>query len=444
MNKIIDFPRVLIIYNSRINTYDQHGVSIRGWFADWPKENLAQIYSGGEVGEFSYSGYNFKLGPKERRFGNIFLKLKGSSIGQSSYTITLTENFSQLKKLSYWSLFKNRISEWVIISGFWELIFKPKLSKELVNFVRDFEPHIIYCQGYSLTFSWIPVMLNKKINVPICFQTGDDWPSNLYKNTPFSTLIRPIVQKAVKELFNRSSIRLANGIPMAKEYMAKYGANFEPLMMCDNLKRFKEVDERRLVKNSAFSIIYTGNLGSDRWTTIIDLSKAVNMLVNKGFDILVTVFAITIPPEAVGELQKCNNIQILPNPTHEELPSYLKGADILFLPESFDSEQARSISLSISTKAHLYMMSEKPILVYAPSITGTVKYAMEEGWAHIVQEKGSDKLAKAILFLLENKKYCSALVSKGIEVAAKNHDELKVRAKFLTRLSGLKTNQENR
>ena len=45
MKKSIDYPRVLIVYNSRINTFDQHGVSIRGWFADWPKENLAQIYS---------------------------------------------------------------------------------------------------------------------------------------------------------------------------------------------------------------------------------------------------------------------------------------------------------------------------------------------------------------------------------------------------------------
>ena len=53
------FPKVLIIYNSRINMADQHGVSIREWFADWPKEYLAQIYSGGEIGENTFCGYNF-------------------------------------------------------------------------------------------------------------------------------------------------------------------------------------------------------------------------------------------------------------------------------------------------------------------------------------------------------------------------------------------------
>ena len=111
MNERNIFPRVLIIYHSCINKADQHGVSIRGWFGDWPKENLAQIYSGGEFGDEKFCGYNFKLGPKERRLGRFFYKLKESSIGQSSYTISLDENFSKLSKLSKRSLFKNKIGE---------------------------------------------------------------------------------------------------------------------------------------------------------------------------------------------------------------------------------------------------------------------------------------------------------------------------------------------
>ena len=159
------YPRVLIVYNSRINKADQHGVSIRGWFRDWPKENLAQIYSGGEVGEEVFCKYNFKLGRKERRFGNFFFKLKGSSIGQSSYIVSLDENFTSLKKFSLWSLAKNKISEWLINTGLWELIFKPVFSKELIKFIEDFKPQIIYCQGYSLTFAWLPVMVHKYSNL---------------------------------------------------------------------------------------------------------------------------------------------------------------------------------------------------------------------------------------------------------------------------------------
>ena len=434
-----DFPRVLIVYHSRINRYDQHGVSIRGWFANWPKENLAQIYSGGEIGENSFSTFNFKLGQNERRFGHIFFRLKDSSIGQSSYTISLTDSLSKIKKQSVWALIKNKVSELLIKSGLWEVIFKPRLSKELECFINDFKPQIIYCQGYNLTFSWLPLLLHNKFNLPICFQTGDDWPSNLYKNTTMSVFVRPLVKKTVKELFNKSSIRLANGIPMAKAFKNSYGVDFEPLMMCDNILRFQKAKEHRLVKSSTLSIVYTGNLGSNRWTTLIDLNEAISLLTKDGINVMVTVFATTVPPEAVNELHKCTNINILPNPTHEDLPSYLKGADILFLPESFDTEQAKSISLSISTKAHLYMMSERPILVYAPAITGTVKYAMEEDWACVVKEREPIKLAQAIGYLHKNKDFRNRLVSKGIEVANRNHDETKVRDRFLSILSKFKT-----
>ena len=154
MNEIKIFPRVLIIYNSRINKADQHGVSIRGWFGDWPKEKLAQIYSGGEVGDESFCAFNFKLGPNERRLGKFFFKLKSSPIGQTSYIVPEAEN---LQRISLLSLFKNKISEWLINTGLWEIIFKPILSNELINYIESFKPQIIYCQGYSLTFSWHPL-----------------------------------------------------------------------------------------------------------------------------------------------------------------------------------------------------------------------------------------------------------------------------------------------
>jgi hypothetical protein len=95
------YPRVLLVYNSRINKADQHGVSIRGWFGDWPKQNLAQIYSGGDVGEEVFCGYNFKIGQNERRFGKYFFKIKDSSIGQSSYPLQPDTKFKKLKKISF-------------------------------------------------------------------------------------------------------------------------------------------------------------------------------------------------------------------------------------------------------------------------------------------------------------------------------------------------------
>ena len=66
-----------------INANDQFGVSIRNWFADWPKENLAQISSGGVFGNERFCGNNYQLGPQDGSFGKIYFRFKRSSFAQS-------------------------------------------------------------------------------------------------------------------------------------------------------------------------------------------------------------------------------------------------------------------------------------------------------------------------------------------------------------------------
>ena len=410
MENINVYPKVLIIYISCINKKDQHGVSIREWFADWPQDRLAQIYSGGEVGIEKFCGYHYKLGQNDRKFGNLFLKLKKSSLGQSSYSITLDTKLTKSINFGVWSLYKNKFSEWLINTGLWELIFRPSLSKEMRKFIADFNPKIIYCQGYNLTFTTLPIMIHKKFNIPICFQTGDDWVSSLYKNSPLSLAIRPIVKKKVKSLLSNSAVRLANGDLMAAVYKERYRMPFESVMMCDNLSRFRNAIPKRVVNDSTISIVFTGNLGRDRWVSLIELCEAAKLLqIQNGFKIMITAFATSIPAKAINNLQEKANLQIFPGPTHEDLPSYLKGADILYLPETFEKELANEIRLSISTKAHFYMMSEKPTLVYGSPISGIINYASVEKWACIVQDQDLNKLTLALRMLITDHNYCCLL-----------------------------------
>jgi glycosyltransferase involved in cell wall biosynthesis len=203
-------------------------------------------------------------------------------------------------------------------------------------------------------------------------------------------------------------------------------------MMCDNPKRFNLAFPHRIVDEATKSIVYSGHIGCGRWISIIELCEAAKLLNTEGFKTIITVLATSIPKEAVNKLRGIGNLQILPGPSHKELPSFLKGADILFLPETFDEDRSEEIRLSISTKAHFYMMSEKPILVYASPKTGIVHYAKEGGWAYIVDEHNPDKLVHALRILLTNSEFCKKMVNQGIEVVAKNHMAEKVRVRFLS------------
>jgi GT2 family glycosyltransferase/glycosyltransferase involved in cell wall biosynthesis len=425
------YPRMLIVYHNCINNADQHGVSIRGWFSDWPKDRLAQIYSGGESGSERFCGHVFKLGNQERRFGKLFFKLKSSSFRHAGLPVVQYEQQPTGKAtLSYFGLLKRATGRLLFNSGLWELIFQPKLSTELKQWVNDFRPEIIYCQGYTISFAWLPLMLSKEFALPICFQTGDDWPMNRYSKSPTSIIMTPIVRKAARDLIKRAVVRFSNGETMAHEYLKRYQVTFEPLMMGDDYSRFDIIKGRRLVDEKTISVVYTGSLGSMRCAPLIDLCLAAQELQTEGFVIVVTALATGVPPESVNELRCISNLTVLPAPSHEDLPAYLRGADVLFLPESFDEKQAASIRLSISTKAHLYMMSERPVLIYGHRITGIMDYARRTDWACRVDRKDRQFLKDALRRLITDKAYCRQLVSKGREIAIQQHDERVIREKI--------------
>lgn len=72
-------------------------------------------------------------------------------------------------------------------------------------------------------------------------------------------------------------------------------------------------------------------------------------------------------PDIPDELLCSEHVDFLPLPgSHDQLPAVLAGCDVLFLPGHFDTAYQNAIQLSLSSKAHLYMMSGRPILVYGP------------------------------------------------------------------------------
>ena len=425
-----EYPRVLVVYHSCINKADQHGVSIRNWFADWPRERVAQVYSGNEVGEDRFFKYTYRIGPLERRFGSLFFRIKGKTLESSRSLLLNTGDEGRLASSNWMGIVKNRLSRFLIRAGLWEVLFKPIVSHRMAQWIEKFNPDIIYAQGYTLSFAWLPVLLHKRLGIPICFQTGDDWPRFLYRDGAASLLVRPFVDRAARKLIACSSVRFSNGDRMSREYARRYGLLFVPLMMCDSWDRFKEATPRRLVDNDTISILYSGGLGHDRWHSIADLAAAAALLGCSGYRVKISVLASEVPKEALSTLAGLDNTEVLPPPKHEDLPGLLKAADILFLPETFDPAEVEVIGLSISTKAHLYMMSERPILVYGAASTGVVDYARTCGWGHVVDVRDIELLASAVKRLASDGFLRDELVSKGLHVALDRHDAHRVRERF--------------
>ncbi len=421
-----DFPRVLIVSKTRINQRDNSGASIGRWFAHWPKDRLAQLYSGGPMDSPSFCGCEYRLTGRERRFGGLFGRLKGSSLGVAAF-VPNTDSAAKDKKGPALARFRRRLSSFLVESGLWELVFSPRISSPLSKWLTDFRPDVIYCQTADLTFMRLALRLQCSLTAPMCLHMPDDFPTRLYRRSFLTPLVSPVVHRTFGAVVQAAHTHLAIGDAMMREYRCRYGVRFEALMNCGDPERFRRAIPRRLTDDPVISVVYSGSLAHDRWAGLLDLAQAAQSLRSEGIRIKISVFAPVIPPEVKEALTQCRDLDILPPPTDAEVPSIFKGADILFLPEGFTPEVIEDVRLSISTKAHLYMMAERPILVYGPSEAGTVQYAINDGWAEVVDRRDVDRLRRALLRLIRDSELCSRLVEQGHDVASRNHDAAVVR-----------------
>lgn len=430
------FPRVLLIYKNRISEFDSGGASLGRWFAEWPRGNLAQVYTGGNLEGSAFCAREYKLGGLDRRMGWIFDKLKRSSLGSSASIHTTTRPSS---RRAWQRKAIHAISRALVGSGLWEILFSPKLSPLLITWLQDFDPQLIFSQVPDLSLMRWTSEIHDHFQCPLCLQMSDDYSEALYRDTWSSLVLRPQVKKAFVNLVANAGLCFGTGEAMAQEYAKRYGKRFEPLYICDNSSRFRQAQPTRKGSSSQMTILYSGNLGLERWRSLGDLVLVVESLNSAGLNIVIQAYVPAVPEEGKRILFNRPCLKFFSPPKDDDVPGLFKGADLLFLPEGFDVQAQRVTKLSISTKSHLYMMSERPILVYGPRGIGVVEYAKEFGWARVVDEHSLTKLSEAVKELLQGSELQRSEQTRGWQVAMQNHEGKNVREKFRRDLQSLIT-----
>jgi hypothetical protein len=433
-----DFPKILILEKTLLNDADSGACALRNWFKDWPKSCLLQIYSGVTVEQQSFCGSDFQIGKEERRLGNLFFSLKDSTLGE----LAQPHRMATRQKISGRdTVIANAIrtmGNFLVKTGLWELIFPSVLSPRLRKWLYDTRPDIVFFQATDLSFMKLALDIHAAYGIPICVNIVDDWVGHLYKDSILSFFMTWVVRRRFQKLIRRCTCRFVIGDLMAHEYQIRYGLDFEPLRQCDDPSRFPIGMSRLIDKTGTIQIVYSGYLGLGRWESLLELSAAIKPLVTEKIKIEIVAYVPFVPVEASELIKEAHNIRIEASPKDEDVPEVLCGADILFLPESFEAQTRAYTKLSVSTKAHLYMMSERPALVYGPPEIGTVEYAAREGWGFVVSEKSMSALREAVRSLINDMGLREKLVTTGKRVAMRNHAGIAVREKLRIRLSTMK------
>ena len=423
------YPRVLIVTIIKVKAYDHKNLLIRQQFGAWPRNRLAQIHSGEIDGRGDFCGRYYQIQSDDRFCGRIFTYLRRHvaeiverPLGNPNVTVPQRNVLGRMQKAA-----KRYLRFFLVETGIWEACFRIRVSVKMAHFIQTFNPEIIYCQGYSLGFATLPLLISKQFSIPICFQTTDDWPNSTYRGSP----IRWWLRRRAGQLVRNAKMRIAFGEKMRIEYERRYRLPFEVTYHLDNRKRFPA---RSVASRDMCRIVYAGSLGHRRYEAIQDLIEAARLIKELAGRFEVVVYSVDVPGDIATRLLNLPELKMAPLPNHDTLPTVLSEATILLLPESF-GETREAIEYSVSTKAHLFMMSGCPVLVYGPAYSGTVDYAIRGGWGFVVAERSVDMLREALKEILA-KTTEMHWMRRNAEFCILNHHDLTTgRERFLRILS---------
>ncbi len=434
-------PRLLLVGLARINATDfsGNGLLMRGLLAGWPRQALAQVYSSGNNGDNGIADCEFKLGAQERVCGRLFIAAKR----EVEKRVLGMEDFRgrgrTLKNL------RNRLvalgHRCLVETGLYELLFPVRLSRGLQTWIGRYRPDVILAQGYSLGMIRLAMLIREYSGARLACFWSDDWPTSTYAGLlgepRFARwLMQPILARYTDRLVAEADAPFAFGPLMAREYERRYRRPFIVINHSDDPARFRACCVTRNLREGIASLLVTGYIDRFRAPSILDLNSCCGLLEEGGVRARVCLIASAIEPEVEQSIRLAEYVEIFHDPGHADLPGHLKGADILVIAEPFNQEVADAYGLSISSKAHLFMFSERPIIVYAPAATGLARYATEAGWAEVVCLRDPARLASVIKGILSSPERQQALIQGARRIGEANHDAVANRALFVASLSG--------
>jgi len=425
----MSLPKVLIL-NQPFNTNSGGGVTLTNLFSGWDKDKLAVICSGRlldttpkldlcdeyyQIGEQEHKWlFPFSLIKRKYPSGLVQFDTSASAkpkVGKSKLRVNL------IMKVFYPTL------EYLGIS---HLVSKLELSKEICQWLDEYNPDVIYAQANTREDINFCIALAEYLKKPMVFHMMDDWLSTNNKGLFKGYWSRRIDQE-FKKLLDKAVAFLSISDFMAEEYKKRYGKNFIPFHNPIDVDFWKKHQKQECDLADPVTVLYAGRTGLGIDSSLEVIAKAIQASNKSSTHPIKLILQTAEKPEW---LNKYDCVQHKSFVAYEDLPRVFAQADFLILPYDFSPAAVQFIKYSMPTKASEYMVSGTPIIVFAPEETALVKYAKQHNWAAVVTENQVSRLTAVINELVSEQSQRQKIADNAKELAEKRHTATVVRAAF--------------
>lgn len=411
-------PKVLVI--SRGAWDDSLGTSstLSNLFSDYPQEKVAHIYVDPGLPSTKCCGRFFQISEYNmiRRLFNWKVKT-GEEVSNNPHPVKNNAE-SALKEEKLLSVARNhRLHIFTLMRDvLWG--FNGWKSKELAEYVRNFNPDIIWLDGVHSTFLnrlYLHVMsISKRPCVLYMMDDNYTYQSMVGYHYMYQFYQRHLIEKIV----SRCGKIFVISPKMKREYDQLFG--IESVIITKGIDyrnlQYKESEIGNLIK-----IVYLGQIIYGRLATIKMLSRQLDQINKDGLKVQLHIYTSNYIKEFEKQDLCANGSVVFKEPVlYAQVNKVIEDSDVLLFVESLDKKYVKDARLSFSTKITDYLSSGKCILAIGPEDSASLEYLKNEDAAIVVN---NEKDIHNALLRLSDRQTVQSYGLKAFACGKRNHEK---------------------
>lgn len=260
-------------------------------------------------------------------------------------------------------------------------------SKELIDFIDDFKPDLIFQPVYFSSYlNDIVHFIKNHTNVPMLGYISDDcYTLKQFSLSPLYWMDRLYKRRKVKRTIEQCEILYVISDVQKREYEKIFTPPCKILTKCADFSdekktEFKEPDE-------VLKMVYAGNISSGRYEILAELAKATERLNADGKKFELDIYTLTPLNDKQKDRLLTDSVHLHPPVSYTEIREIQKNSDILLHVEGFSLKEKLAVHQSFSTKIVDYLETNRCIFAIGDDYCASIQYFIDNDCGIVATKK---------------------------------------------------------
>ena len=291
-------------------------------------------------------------------------------------------------------------------------------SQELNAFIDEFKPDLIFAQVQDKMYqNKLVRYVQEYTKKPLMLYAWDDvYSMRQFSLSPLYWIDRLMQRHSIRKLVKQCSILYTISKEQAEEYERTLKKRTEILYKGRDFAEAPESGEL----NSPLKIIYTGNLYSGRYKTLVRLCKDLQGINKDGSKAVIDIYSGTpLSNKEISDVNITGTSAFCGKISEEEVQKLQSEADILLHIEPFTLKGSLICRLSFSTKLVDYFHKRKCIFAVGSGICSSMRYLKRYDAAVVAESH--DEMREKLKDLINNPETVKEYADKAWSCGVNNH-----------------------